>query len=94
MTSIERGDIDQMSFGFRVKAGGQEWSEEGEEVIRTLTDVALFDVSPVTFPAYQETDVAVRSLAAYREDINARDQHIRAQAESRRRRLRLLQIWT
>jgi HK97 family phage prohead protease len=51
LVSMERGDINQMSFGFRVKAGGQEWGEDANgNIIRTLTDLQLFDVSPVTFP--------------------------------------------
>ena len=61
MTSIKRGDIDQMSFGFQTVA--EEWreGEDGEPDLRTLKEVRLFDVSPVTFPAYTGTDVAVRS---------------------------------
>lgn len=61
MTSIKRGDIDQMSFGFQVVA--EEWreGEDGEPDLRILKEVRLFDVSPVTFPAYTGTDVAVRS---------------------------------
>jgi len=63
MTSIERGDISQMSFAFRVRAGGQEFEErEDNEIIRTLTDVELFEVSPVTFPAYPDTSIALREL--------------------------------
>lgn len=64
MVSIDRGDISQGSFGFRVLK--QEWDETGELTKRTLIEVELFDVSPVTFPAYQDTDVAVRELEAYR----------------------------
>jgi HK97 family phage prohead protease len=64
MVSIERGDINQMSIGFRVLK--QEWDETGEVAKRTLLEVELFDVSPVTFPAFVETDVGLRSLAAYR----------------------------
>jgi len=57
--SIKRGDVDQMSFGF--KALDEEWKKENGENIRELVKVKLFDVSPVTFPAYPETDVSVRS---------------------------------
>ena len=67
MVSMERGDVDQMSFGFWVKPGGQSWGEDADgQAIRTLTDVGLFDVSPVTFPAYPQTDVAIRELRRYR----------------------------
>lgn len=58
--SIKRGDVTQMSFGFVVER--EEWSVENGEDIRTLERVKLYDVSPVTFPAYLDTDVSVRSL--------------------------------
>lgn len=62
--SIKRGDISQMSFGFVVEK--ETWGVENGEDIRTLEQVKLYDVSPVTFPAYLETDVGVRSaLASY-----------------------------
>ena len=63
---IERGDVSQMSFGFSVKPGGQDWAKDDEgRVIRTLKKVRLFDVSPVTYPAYQQTDIAVRELRSF-----------------------------
>jgi len=67
MVSIGRGDITQQSFGFTVKK--DEWKDlDGDEPLRTLTEVGeLFDVSPVTFPAYPDTNVAVRSLEAARD---------------------------
>lgn len=69
IVSIGRGDISQMSFGFTVRAGGQTFDQDEEgNVIRTLSDVQLFDVSPVTFPAYPQTDVAVRSFEGWRQD--------------------------
>ena len=58
--SIKRGDVDQMSFGFKVM--DEEWKKENGENIRELVKVKLFDVSPVTFPAYPQTDVSVRSF--------------------------------
>jgi HK97 family phage prohead protease len=66
ITSIERGDISQMSFGFDTLT--DDWSIENGETIRTLKRVRLHDVSPVTFPAYPGTDVNVRSLEAIWED--------------------------
>lgn len=61
--SMGRGDIDQMSFAFTVAE--DEWREDHdtEEVWRTITRVdELFDVSVVTYPAYPQTDAAIRSL--------------------------------
>ncbi len=58
--SIERGDISQMSFGFDCLTDS--WDLEDGEDMRTLGKVKLYDVSPVTFPAYPDTDVATRSL--------------------------------
>lgn len=67
--SIERRDITQMSFAFRTVS--DEWQMIDGEPIRTLLAVQLFDVSPVTFPAYPQTDVAVRSMEAWRERMEA-----------------------
>jgi len=57
LVSIERGDITQMSFGFRTIEDA--WSQPNGMPHRTLKRVQLFDVSPVTFPAYPQTDVTV-----------------------------------
>lgn len=64
MVSIDRGDIDQMSFGFQTVA--DRWEMVDEKEVRTLMKVRLFDVSPVTFPAYPDTEVGLRSLEEYR----------------------------
>lgn len=65
LVSIDRGDISQSSFGFRVRK--EEWDETQDPPLRTILEVELFDVSPVTFAAYPTTDVALRSLEAWRE---------------------------
>jgi HK97 family phage prohead protease len=52
--------IDSMSFGFSVPRGGDKWNEDGSQ--RTLQQVRLHETSIVTFPAYQATSAAVRSL--------------------------------
>ena len=63
--NIERGDITQMSFGFTIDK--DEWFEDAEgNVTRTIVSVdRLFDISPVTFPAYADTEVAVRSMQTW-----------------------------
>jgi HK97 family phage prohead protease len=57
-TLVARGDVDQMSFAFRVIR--QNWSKDRTE--RTLTEVSLADgdVSIVTYPAYPATTVEAR----------------------------------
>jgi hypothetical protein len=65
MTSMERGDINQMSFGFIARA--QEWDDNEEPPLRTIQEAQLLDVSVVTYPAYEETTVALRSLEHHRE---------------------------
>ena len=68
--SIRRGDIDAMSFGFTTQPQGDTWSADGKT--RTLTDVKLYEVSVVAWPAYPSTagTTSVRSLAT-RTDIDA-----------------------
>jgi len=88
--SIERGDISQMSFGFRVRAGGQEWGEDDDgDVIRTLTDLSLFDVSPVAYPAYPATDVGLRSLETFQTDKANRKAIFLRILDAQKRRLQL-----
>jgi HK97 family phage prohead protease len=63
--SVRRGDINQGSFGF--EAVRDDWKQEKNEAgdwesERELIEVKLFDVSIVTFPAYPQTAVGIRSL--------------------------------
>jgi len=64
---VERGDVDQMSFAFRVIR--QKYNDDRS--VRTLTEVSLADgdVSVVTYPAYQTTSVEARE--ALRKAIDA-----------------------
>ena len=84
MTSIERGDVDQMSFGFRVVK--ESWDRDADgTIIRTLREVELFDVSPVTFPAYPQTSVQVRDMLRSLADEPSRS----GEHSARIRRLRM-----
>lgn len=64
-TSMMRGDVDQMSFAFTVADGGDDWATADGDIIRTIRQDGvsdLFDVSIVTYPAYPQTSVNMRSL--------------------------------
>lgn len=69
---MQRGDIDQMSFGFQVVR--DEWNEKTSPPTRTLLEVKLFDVSIVSFPAYPQTSGTVRGRRT-QSDINR--EHLR-----------------
>ena len=59
---VRRGDVSQCSFAFRVTE--QEWdiSRSDDPDLRTITKIGeVYDVSLVTYPAYPDTSVALRS---------------------------------
>lgn len=64
LPKMRRGDLDQMSFAFRVPSGGDSWSPDYAQ--RTITEAALSggDVSVVTYPANPHTSVSVRARDA------------------------------
>jgi HK97 family phage prohead protease len=53
--------VDGMSFRFSIPAGGDVWDRSGDIALRTITEVRLYELGPVVFPAYADTSVAVRS---------------------------------
>lgn len=63
LTSMKRGDVNQMSFGFQVNKAENDFDKDE----RVLVDVTLFDVSIVTFPAYPTTSAQVRSAFQHKE---------------------------
>lgn len=56
---IERGDVDQCSFGFDILEEDTEFRDDGS-AHWTIKKVELYEVSPVTFPAYEDTSVSAR----------------------------------
>ena len=89
MVSLERGDVDQSSFGFIVEE--ESWQQPNAErhyPIRVLHRVALFDVSPVVFPAYAATSVSVRAIEQANNISRATDVTGKAEAAGRLAMLR------
>lgn len=81
---IERGDVTHMSFGFSIPEGGSQAHRDGDDIIQELVDVNLFEVSPVPFPANEQTSIALRSDDI---DLNAVDNLLEAESNKRIERL-------
>lgn len=71
-SALTRGDVDKMSFAFSVAPGG----DTREEGLRTLTDLNLFEVSVVTWPAYDASSVGMRSEDSDVDDLELRKRKI------------------
>lgn len=72
-SAVQRGDISGMSFMFSID--GEEWTNlESEHPTRTITDIGtVVEVSAVTFPAYDSTEIEARSKAALESARSALD---------------------
>lgn len=57
---VKRGDVDQCSFGFDIL--DEEFEDRGSTVHWTIKKVKLYEVSVVTFPAYEDTSVTARKV--------------------------------
>ena len=57
---VQRGDVDQCSFGFDIIDEETEFRDDGS-IHWTIKEVKLYEVSPCTFPAYEETNIAART---------------------------------
>ena len=61
-TSTARGDLKGSSFSFSINGKEGQRFEKGKDYdVRHIVDVDLFDVGPVTYPAYEGTSTALRS---------------------------------
>ena len=89
---IKRGDVDQSSFGFIVGQGNESWDENDDGVlIRTIHKIReLFDVSPVTFPAYRDTTVGARSMQTFVENREQMASDAKKELDERAGRSKLL----
>jgi HK97 family phage prohead protease len=93
--SVGRGDVTGASFSF--VAIEDSWEEGDDLPIRTLLKVHLFDVGPVTFPAYPDATAAVRSYDLYRAEATAPapspEPSPEPEPEAARRAVELHRLW-
>ena len=92
-SAVERGDIDGMSFMFVVD--GELWEdEESEHPKRTITDIEkVFEVSAVTFPAYEQTSISARGLSEALDSARTSLESVRAEKraiEDKKKRIKIL----
>jgi HK97 family phage prohead protease len=76
---VKRGDVDQCSFGFNIIEEETDWRDDGT-VKWTIKEVRLFEVSPCTFPAYEQTGIQARKAEV--------EQHRQRLLEAKKKQLR------
>ena len=93
-SAVERGDISGMSFMFSVD--GENWDDiESDHPTRTVTNISkVFEVSAVTFPAYEATSIQARGLADALDSAKASLESARAEKREIERRKQKIKILT
>jgi len=84
---MKRGDLDKMSFAFSPEI--QSWDDSGDMPLRTIRQASLYDVSIVTYPAYQDTDIGLRSLSEFRSAQETKEIESNPEAIAARLRMKL-----
>jgi HK97 family phage prohead protease len=85
--SMDRGDVDGSSFMFDVPHGGDDWEfpEDGMP-LRTIREANLYEVGPVTMPAYPDATAGLRSMEGAKQaadEERRKAAHNAAQARAR-----------
>lgn len=89
--TIKRGDVDGVSFGFSMVK--EEWDEaDRDNIIRSVTKAKLFEISPVAFPAYPDSQVSARGHDPYQEYVEERKKHDQVLTSQRERELQLMKL--
>ena len=98
-SAIQRGDVSGMSFMFTVR--GDKWEDlETDHPTRIITDIEkVYEVSAVTFPAYEQTDISARckeKLDSLKEMLESKrkieaEKIIQKESDERKRKIALLE---
>ncbi len=78
VTSIKRGDVTQMSIAFQIVK--EEWIQPADArdlPLRIIREAKLFEVSPVTFPAFEQTSISARNELEPESADDPRDEALR-----------------
>lgn len=86
---VKRGDVSQASFGFMIRnSDDSDFVETDDGIYTTLSDIDLTEISVVTFPAYESTDISARSADI--NDFKAKKQKLLNQRKNELKRKLLL----
>ena len=93
-SAVERGDISGMSFMFSID--GYKWDDkESDHPTRTVTKIGkVYEVSAVTFPAYEATSIQARGLADALDSAKASLESARAEAREIERKKKIIKLLT
>jgi HK97 family phage prohead protease len=82
---IQRGDVNGMSFSFSTMPNGDDWKREDNRIVRYVTDMRVYEVSVVSMPAYEQTDVevALRAMQSFEARSPRSIQKLREKLEMR-----------
>ena len=91
-SAVSRGDISGMSFMFRVDADS--WDDiDSDHPIRTIDKISkVYEVSAVTFPAYEATSIQARGLSEALESAKASLESERAERRARERKIAQIKL--
>jgi phage head maturation protease len=93
---VQRGDVDGSSFAFGLDSDDdQKWdyagTRNGQLPLRTIVRARLYDVSPVAYPAYDQTTVSARAQADARAEAR-QTRTFEADPDSRAREMRMAAV--
>lgn len=93
-SAVERGDIDGMSFMFRVDKDS--WDDiDSDHPTRTIRSIAkVFEVSAVTFPAYEATSITARGLSDALESAKTSLESVKAEKREIERKKQIIRLLT
>lgn len=91
-SAVERGDIDGMSFMFTVDE--DRWEDiDSDHPTRSILKISkVFEVSAVTFPAYEDTSIQARGLSDALESAKESLENVKAEARKLERRKQTIRI--
>jgi HK97 family phage prohead protease len=91
-SAVERGDIDGMSFMF--VADEDRWEDiDTDHPTRHIVSLRkVFEVSAVTFPAYEDTSIQARGLSSALDSAKTSLENVKAEARAIERRKQVIRI--